>query len=120
MAQTKKKAPPARRPTSPKRTPKAGRLAPQIAEYRHKEEALARPDVGTQPQFRKKAPPKTWHYDSSLAPALNWDGQNPAREQGEALIAQLERSIAALRWKLASPGGRGHLIRSRTAGANRV
>ena len=120
MAQTKKKAPPTRRPTSPKRAPKTDRLAPQTAEYRYKEEALARPDVGTQPQFRKKAPPKTWRYDSSLAPALDWDGQNPAREQGEALIAQLERSIAALRGKLASPGGRGHLVRSRTAGANRV
>ena len=117
MAQTKKKAP-ARRPTSPKRAPKAGRLAPQTAEYRHKEEALARPDVGTQPQFRKKAPPKTWRYDSSLAPALDWDGQNPAREQGEALIAQLERSIAALRQQLAllpstfgrGAGGEGELL----------
>ena len=109
MAKTKKTAP-ARRPTSPKRAPKTGRQAPQTAEYRHKEEALARPDVGTQPQFRKKAPPKTWRYDSSVAPALDWDGQNPAREHGEALIAELERSIAALREKLAShpsPLGRG-------------
>lgn len=109
MAQTKKTVS-ARRPTSPKRAPNTGRLAPQTAEYRHKEEALARPDVGTQPQFRKKAPPKTWRYDSSLAPALDWDGQNPAREQGEALIAQMERSIAALHKKLAqlpSTAGRG-------------
>ena len=67
MAKTKKTAP-ARRPASPKRAPKANRLAPQTAEYRHKEEALARPDVGTQPQFRKKAPPRTYRYDSSLAP----------------------------------------------------
>ena len=35
-----------------------------------------RPDVGTQPQFRKKKPPTTWRYDSSLSPALDWDGQN--------------------------------------------
>ena len=118
MAKTKKTAP-ARRPASPKRAPKTGRLAP-TAEYRHKEEALARPDVGTQPQFRKKAAPKTYRYDSSLAPALDWDSQNPAREQGEALIAQLERSITALREKLArlpsTSGTREHLERSRGAG----
>ena len=117
MAKTKKTAP-ARRPASPKRAPKANRLAPQTAEYRHKEEALARPDVGTQPQFRKKAPPRTYRYDSSLAPALDWDGQNSAREQGEALIAQLKHSITALREKLvrlpAKPGkvagGEGDLL----------
>jgi adenine-specific DNA-methyltransferase len=60
-----------------------------MAEYRHQDETPARPDVGTQPQFRKKAPPKTWRYDSSLAPALDWDSQNAAREQGEALIRQI-------------------------------
>ena len=43
--------------------------AVQTAEYRHKDETPARPDVGTQPQFRKKAPPKTYRYDSSLSPA---------------------------------------------------
>src|SRR2546426_4558825 len=57
--------------------------------YRHEEEALLRPDVGTQAQFKKKKPPKTYCYDSSLSPALDWDGQNPAREQGEALIKQV-------------------------------
>src|SRR5487761_257036 len=64
----------------------------QTAEYRHKEEALARPDVGTQPQFKKKAPPKTYRYDSSLSPALDWDGQNSARELGEWLIAQIDEA----------------------------
>src|SRR6266511_3310522 len=54
--------------------------------YRHEEEALLRPDVGTQAQFRKRKPPKTYRYDSSLSPALDWDGQNAARERGEALI----------------------------------
>src|SRR6266496_3532439 len=58
--------------------------------YRHEEEALLRPDVGTQAQFRKKKPPKTYRYDSSLSPALDWDGQNPARELGEWLLAQIE------------------------------
>src|SRR3954452_4372782 len=57
--------------------------------YVHEDEALLRADVGTQAQFRKKKPPKTYRYDSSLSPALDWDGQNPAREQGEALIRQI-------------------------------
>ena len=48
--------------------------------YAHPEaESLLRPDVGTQAQFRKKKPPKTYRYDSSLSPALDWDGQNPGR-----------------------------------------
>ena len=66
--------------------------------YRHAEAtSLMRPEVGTQAQFKKKKPPKTYRYDSSLSPALDWDAKNPAREQGEALIAQLERHIEELR-----------------------
>ena len=62
----------------------------QAESYRHPEaESLLRPDIGTQAQFRKKKPPKTYRYDSSLSPALDWDGQNPAREQGEALIREI-------------------------------
>src|SRR5919109_3945281 len=57
--------------------------------YRHEDEALLRPDVGAQAQFRKKKPPKSYKYDSSLSPALDWDGQNWARERGEALIKQI-------------------------------
>ena len=53
-----------------------------------------RPDVGTQPQFRKKKPPVTYRYDSSLSPTLNWDGQNPARELGEWLLGVIERAAA--------------------------
>lgn len=49
----------------------------------------SRPDIGVQPQFKKKKPPKTYKYDSSLSPLLEWDGENPAREQGEALIAKV-------------------------------
>ncbi len=56
-----------------------------------------RPEVGTQAQFKKKKPPQTYQYDSSLSPALDWDAGNPAREQGEALITQLERHIEELR-----------------------
>ena len=57
--------------------------------YVHEDEALLRPDVGTQAQFKKKKPPKTYRYDSSLSPALDYDGQNPAREEGEALLRQI-------------------------------
>ena len=63
--------------------------------YRHPEaESLLRPDVGTQPQFRKKKPPVTYRYDSSLSPSLEWDGQNAAREQGEWLLAMIEAASA--------------------------
>jgi adenine-specific DNA-methyltransferase len=58
--------------------------------YKHPEaEALMRPDIGTQAQFKKKKEPKKYRYDSSLSPSLEWDGQNPAREQGEALIKEI-------------------------------
>ncbi len=50
--------------------------------------APLRPDVGVQAQFKKKKPPKTYRYDSSLSPALEWDEQ-PARDQGEALLARI-------------------------------
>jgi adenine-specific DNA-methyltransferase len=62
--------------------------------YRHAEEALLRPDVGTQAQFKKKKPPKTYRYDSSLSPALDWDGQNAARGLGEWLLVQIEEAAA--------------------------
>jgi len=52
-------------------------------------EAPVRPDVGVHAQFRKKKPPKTYRYDSSLSPSLEWD-ENPAREQGEALIRKTQ------------------------------
>ena len=53
---------------------------PKRAEtYVHEEEALLRPEVGTQAQFRKRKPPKSYRYYSSLSPALDWDGDNPAR-----------------------------------------
>ena len=64
----------------------------QAETYVHQDEALLRPDVGTQAQFRKKKPPKTYRYDSSLSPALDWDGQNAARELGEWLLAQIDEA----------------------------
>ncbi|MGH9685531.1 MAG: site-specific DNA-methyltransferase [Candidatus Acidiferrales bacterium] len=58
--------------------------------YRHPEsESPMRPEVGTQAQFKKKLPPKKYRYDDSLAPSLEWDGQNSARERGEALIREV-------------------------------
>jgi len=55
--------------------------------YRHPDADVAtRPEIGTQSQFRKKKAPKTYKYDSSLSPALEWDGQNAAREEGERLL----------------------------------
>ncbi|UPT75602.1 MAG: site-specific DNA-methyltransferase [Elusimicrobiota bacterium] len=48
-----------------------------------------RPDVGTQAQFKKTKAPKTYRYDSSLAPALDFDSKNPAREEGEAAIREV-------------------------------
>ena len=68
---------------------------PKRAEtYRHDDEALLRPEVGTQAQFKKRKPPKAYRYDSSLSPALDWDGQNAARELGEWLLVQIEEAAA--------------------------
>jgi adenine-specific DNA-methyltransferase len=68
----------------------------QVAEnYRHYEATSPmRPEIGTQPQFRKKKPPTTYRYDSSLSPALSWDGQNPAREVGEWLLRMISEAAA--------------------------
>ena len=47
--------------------------------YRHPEaDSPLRPEIGTQPKFKTKKPPVTYRYDSSLSPALEWDGQNGA------------------------------------------
>ncbi|MGB9106447.1 MAG: hypothetical protein WCC59_16955, partial [Terriglobales bacterium] len=57
--------------------------------YKHPtSDSPMRPEVGTQAQFKKRKEPKKYRYDASLSPALEWDGQNPARERGEALIRQ--------------------------------
>jgi adenine-specific DNA-methyltransferase len=45
--------------------------------------------VGTQAQFKKKKPPVTYRYDSSLDPSMSWDEGHEAREQGEGLIHQI-------------------------------
>lgn len=69
------------------------KVVPRAETYRHPEaESLLRPDVGTQAQFKKKKPAVTYRYDSSLSPALDWDGQNHARELGEWLLAMIEEA----------------------------
>src|ERR1700741_2303736 len=69
--------------------------------YKHPEsESPMRPEVGTQAEFKKKLPPKKYRYDDSLSPVLEWDGQNPARERGEARIAKAESELAEARKKL--------------------
>ena len=69
--------------------------------YKHPEsESPMRPEVGTQAEFKKKLPPKKYRYDDSLSPVLEWDGQNPARERGEARIAKAEAELVDARKKL--------------------
>jgi adenine-specific DNA-methyltransferase len=70
------------------RTAKTSKSKETKAEsYRHPEaESPLRPDAGTQAQFKKRKPPITYQYDSSLSPVLEWDGQNGARELGEFLL----------------------------------
>jgi adenine-specific DNA-methyltransferase len=51
-----------------------------------------RPEAGTQAQFKKRREPKRYRYDDSLSPALDWDGQNHARELGEWLLARIEEA----------------------------
>ncbi len=80
-----------------KKTKVRARRERSTKSYAHPEaSALLRPDIGTQAQFRKKKPPATYRYDSSLAPALDWDQQNPAREQAEAKLVTLVDRIEKL------------------------
>ncbi len=90
---------------------KKAAATPQAESYRHSDvTAPMRPDVGTQAQFRKKKPPATYRYDSSLSPALEWDDRNHARDEREKLIARLGVELQSLRAALA----RGILDTSQT------
>ena len=69
---------------------KAGPKTKDAQTYRHPEADLpARPEIGAQAHFKKSKPPTAYRFDSSLAPALEWDGQNPARERGEAILTRI-------------------------------
>ena len=92
----------ATRKTTGSKTSVAKSGATQTASYQHTEaQAIIRPEAGAQTRFKKKKPTATWHYDSSLAPELQWDALNPAREQGEARIAALQTALASMQSTLA-------------------
>lgn len=65
-----------------KKRPASSRIAEP---YQHTQETPMRPEVGTQAQFKKRKPPKTYRYDSSLDPALSWDDSS-SRSVGEWLL----------------------------------
>jgi adenine-specific DNA-methyltransferase len=72
-----------------------GAMAPGVsdsaAEYRHRDQALQRPEAGVQDQFQVKKPPRSYRYDSSLDPVLSWDEQRE-RELGEWLLGMVFRA----------------------------
>ena len=53
--------------------------ASAVKDYRHAQDATARPEAGAAPRFRAKRETAIYRYDSSLSPALDWDS-NPARD----------------------------------------
>jgi adenine-specific DNA-methyltransferase len=53
--------------------------------YKHSQKSVQRPDVGVEAQFTSKKAPKTYRYDSSLAPELCWD-ENAERPFAEWLL----------------------------------
>jgi adenine-specific DNA-methyltransferase len=62
--------------------PKASSPKNESSAYKHLQESVQRPDVGVEAQFPNKKPPKSYRYDSSLAPELCWDegGERPFAE----------------------------------------
>jgi adenine-specific DNA-methyltransferase len=73
--------------------PRAPKSTKAAESYKHSEAtSLMRPDVGSQTRFKKKLPPAKYRYDDSLAPAMEWDGQNAARDKGEWLLALIEEA----------------------------
>lgn len=54
--------------------------------YKHTQESVQRPDVGVEAQFSNKKAPKTYRYDSSIAPELSWD-ESADRAFAEWLLA---------------------------------
>lgn len=78
-----------------RKSTKTTKAAKSAATYTHSDSTSPmRPEVGTQSRFKKKLPPQKYRYDSSLSPAMDWDGQNPAREMGEWLLARIEEAAA--------------------------
>lgn len=54
--------------------------------YKHNQKTVQRPDAGVEAQFTNKKGPKTYRYDSSLAPELSWD-ESSDRAFAEWLLA---------------------------------
>ena len=86
--------------------------------YDHKEtEAILRPDIGIQAQFKKKKEPAKYRYDRSLDPQLSWD-INADRESAESLIEKVRgaksiedaRAAAEERANRFSPGAHPRAI----------
>ncbi|MGH7057000.1 MAG: site-specific DNA-methyltransferase [Acetobacteraceae bacterium] len=67
--------------------------ASSVKDYRHKQETAARPEAGAAPRFRAKKESATYRYDSSLAPAMEWDTA-PARDTAAWLLAAIEEAAA--------------------------
>lgn len=59
--------------------------------YKHNQQSVQRPDAGVEAQFTNKKAPKTYRYDSSLAPELSWD-ENADRALAEWLIEQFSKA----------------------------
>ena len=83
------------------------------ASYKHSQKSVQRPDVGVEAQFPNKKIPKTYRYDSSLAPELCWDesGERPfaewllnlvaeAAEKGEPVVFAEPQSVGRNEGKL--------------------
>lgn len=67
-------------------------MADRTKGYRHTgEQMTARPEIGAAPRFKGKKEARVYRYDSSLAPALEWD-TNPTREVGAFLIRCIEEA----------------------------
>jgi len=58
---------------------------PNSGAYRHSQQSVQRPDAGVEAQFSNRKTPRTYRYDSSLAPELVWD-ENGEREFAEWLL----------------------------------
>ena len=77
--------------TASTRTPRIGDAAGAYGNYLHDAAAISRPAVGVQAQFNTRREPKTYRYDSSLAPELRWD-ENTEREFAEWLLSLISEA----------------------------
>ncbi len=85
-----------------RKTPKRNAASTaSIQSYEHRDaKALIRPEVAAQSLYKNRKAAAQWHYDPSLAPELQWDAGNPARELGEQRIAEAQAALVALQKRL--------------------